>query len=435
MRLLNLGIINKTSSLLMLTPLLLAPVCGFAADPLEIDVTVVAPRQQSQVAIVPFAGDNVISPIILNDLSKIELKATSQNLPQQPHSSSELAGTLPIWQQTAIPYLVVGSTRSNKGQVITDYEVIDLKSGRIIGGKQSLTANNDRTSLRFAGHVIANKIQELITGVPGDFTGRIAYIEESGSETDKTSTLKVIDADGENPITVFGPVKGSIFTPAWSPDARQLAFAVQRPKAYPLIYIQNANGGSARLVTPYPGSNLNPSFSPDGSSLIFSSSFEGNADIYRINLTSGSLQKLVGTPYNDVQPSYAPDGNSFLYVSDPSGENRPQIYRYNFATGKSSLVSRSGYATSPQYNKDGSQIAFLSGRSAAIMNSAGAIVTNIGKTGIDEAPSFSPNGNRVVYASKQGNKGVLTIKSLKGGDTFGKSSSGTIRSPAWSPNP
>lgn len=435
MRLLNFSTINKTSRLFITAPLLLTSMSALAADPLEIDVSVIAPRQLNQVAIVPFAGDNVISPVILNDLSKTELRATSQNLPQQPHSSSELAGTLPIWQQTAIPYLVVGSTRSNKGQVITDYEVIDLKSGRIIGGKQSLSANNDRSSLRFAGHVIANKIQELITGVPGDFTGRIAYIEETGSDKDKTSTLKVIDADGENPATLYGPVKGSIFSPAWSPDARQIAFAVQRPKGYPVIYIQNASGGSPRLVTPYPGSNLNPSFSPDGGSLIFSSSFEGNADIYRINLASGGIQKLIGTPYNDVQPSYAPDGSSFLYVSDPGGENRPQIYRYNFATGKSSLVSRSGYATSPQYNKDGSQIAFLSGRSAAIMNSAGAVVTNLGNTGIDEAPSFSPNGKRVVYASKQGGKGILTIKSLAGGEAFGKSSDGTIRSPTWSPNP
>ncbi|MGM8888428.1 translocation protein TolB, partial [Psychrobacter sp. 1U2] len=75
------------------------------------------------------------------------------------------------------------------------------------------------------------------------------------------------------------------------------------------------------------------------------------------------------------------------------------------------------------------------GRSAAIMNSNGAVTANLGSTGIDEAPSFSPNGKRVVYASTQGGKGVLTIKSLNGGKSFGKSGQGVIRSPVWSSSP
>ena len=66
-------ILNKSSSLLLLAPLLLAPVYVSAAEPVEIDVTVIAPRQQNQVAFVPFAGDSVISPIILNDLSRSDL--------------------------------------------------------------------------------------------------------------------------------------------------------------------------------------------------------------------------------------------------------------------------------------------------------------------------------------------------------------------------
>lgn len=69
------------------------------------------------------------------------------------------------------------------------------------------------------------------------------------------------------------------------------------------------------------------------------------------------------------------------------------------------------------------------------MNSGGAITANLGNTGIDEAPSFSPNGKRVVYASKQGGKGVLTIKSLTGGNAITVPSSGTVRSPVWSASP
>ena len=421
-----LSLLASTSSLLLAPSVFAAPVV------LELDYEI--PVQKNQVAFVSFAGDSTLSPIILNDLSKTELNVTNQNLPQQPHSSSELAGSLPVWQSMGIPYLVVGSTRSNRGKVVTDYEVIDVKSGRVIEGKQSLTADNNKESMRYAAHVIADKVYELITGIPGDFSGRIAYIEEIGAGKEKVSRLKVMDADGENAKTIT-EVSGSIFSPTWSPDGNRIAYSVQRDKSYPVIYIQSVSGGGATPLTPFPGSNLSPSFSPDGSKILFSSSFEGSADIYEMSASGGQPRRITNWPSSEVQPSYAPDGKSFVFVSDRAGFNKPRIYRYEFGSGRTTQVSNSGYATSPQFSSDGSQIAFLSGRSAAIMNSGGAITTNLGTTGIDEAPSFSPNGKRVVYASKQGGKGVLNIKSLNGGESFGKSGQGTIRSPVWSASP
>ena len=180
---------------------------------------------------------------------------------------------------------------------------------------------------------------------------------------------------------------------------------------------------------------MSPSFSPDGSKILFSSSFEGSSHIYETSASGGTPRRLTNWPSSEVQPSYAPDGKSFVFVSDRAGFNKPQIYRYEFGSGRITKVSNSGYATSPQFSSDGKQIAFLSGRSAAIMNSSGGVTANLGSTGIDEAPSFSPNGKRVVYASTQGGKGVLTIKSLNGGQTFGKSGQGIIRSPVWSASP
>ena len=288
------SLLAGSSALLISQNVLAAPVV------LELDYEI--PVQQNQVAFVPFAGDSVLSPIILNDLNNTELKVTSQNLPQQPRSSSELAGTLPVWQSMGIPYLVVGSTRTNRGKIVTDYEVIDVKSGRVIEGKQSLTADNNRESMRYAGHVIADKVYELITGIPGDFSGRIAYIEETGTGKQKVSRLKVMDADGENAKTIT-EVAGSIFSPAWSPDGNRIAYSVQREKSYPVIYIQNVSGGGASVLTPFSGSNLSPSFSPDGSKILFSSSFEGSADIYEISASGGTPRRLTNLPSSEVQPS------------------------------------------------------------------------------------------------------------------------------------
>ncbi len=423
--------LSATSSLklMLVSPILLVPLSSLAA-PLEM----VEKMPQNQVAIVPFAGDTTMSSIILNDLGQTELKVISRDLPQQPHSSSELAGSLPAWQNLGIAYLVIGSTRTNRGKIFTDYEVINLSTGQVIQGKQSLSADNNEKSVRYAAHMIADKVYELITDTIGDFSGRIAYVEEIEVGKNKISRLKFMDTDGENTKTIT-EVNGSIYSPAWSPDGSKIAYSVQRDKSYQTIYVQNVNGGGATSVTPYNGTSISPSFSPDGSKILFSGSHEGSADIYEINTAGGGLIKLTDWVSSESQPSYAPDGKSFVFVSNKAKFNMPEIYRYEFGSGRISKVSNSGYATSPKFNNDGSQIGFLNGSSTAIMDNTGKIIADLGKAGLDEGISFSPSGKRIVYAARQDGKAILVIKSLNGGASFGKAGEGIIRSPVWSATP
>ena len=113
--------------LMLVSPILLAPLFSLAA-PLE----VVEKIPKNQVAFVPFANDSTFSPIILSDLNKTELKVTSAELPQLPHSSSDIINSLPLWQSLDISYLIVGSTHINGDKIIVDYEVIDISTGQAI---------------------------------------------------------------------------------------------------------------------------------------------------------------------------------------------------------------------------------------------------------------------------------------------------------------
>jgi len=69
----------------------------------------------------------------------------------------------------------------------------------------------------------------------------------------------------------------------------------------------------------FPGlvSILSPSWSPDGSEVVFSGlAFSGYSDLYLLHLDSGALERLTADRYQDLDPSFAPDGRRIVFASD-----------------------------------------------------------------------------------------------------------------------
>lgn len=407
------------STILALTLLGLS-IPAYAQDLGSFEISKQGSQGQYQVAFVPFTGDTTIAPIVSTNLNFSNLKTTHQNLPvstNSPQARLEL-------QMAGFSYAVMGNIAQAGTQAVISYQVINTQTGQTLGGPQTLRTDNNTGGLKHAAHVISDKVYELITGKKGDFGGKIAFVEETGDPRNKTSTLKVMDADGQNAQALFS-VQGSIFSPTWSPDGRMLAYAVQRPRGLPVIYLQSL-GGSQRLVTPFKGNNLGPSFSPDGSRLIFSGSHENNDPaIYELHIGSGQLKKLTFMAGAENSPSYAPDGRSFVFTAD-NGSRTPQLHR--FATG-SHQISRlaSGMASNPRVSPDGQKIAYVSGSTLVVMNAGGG-VQSIAPTTMHESATFSPNGTRLVYATPQG----ITIRHLGTGQSFTRTTQGRVREPAWS---
>lgn len=286
--------------------------------------------------------------------------------------------------------------------------------------------------------ITMNISNPLTMGMPMiDRQGYIAYVEEQGVGAAKVSTLYRIRPDGSD-RQLIDQLNGYIYAPAWSTDGQMLVYSKQQARQHPKIYIYDVKSGSHNLVVNAEGSNLSPSFSPDGRKLLYSSTVSGNADIYEMNLSDGITKQLTTLPSTEVQPSYASDGQSFVYTSDKVRAGRPSIYRYNFTTGHAALISTGGYAASPQLSLDAQRLAYLNGRKAAVMMLDSGKVINLAETGLDEPARLSPSGQYAVYPTRtsqiinqQG--GSLVIHSLSGHSSYaiGSKNGVVVRSPVW----
>ena len=391
-----------------------------------------APEEAPKIAIVPFSNDSNIYPVVENDLNRSgKFTSASKNLPATATINSPNAEA---WKAAGVPYVVTGTSKTTAdGSYEIHYQLYDVEKKQYLLN-ELLTVPASR--YRQAAHMISDAIYQALTGIPGDFSGRIAYVLRNAATPDQRYTLQIADTDGEQPRTILTS-RDPILSPAWTPDAKKLAYVSFETKR-PAIYIQDLATGSREKLASFRGLNGAPSFSPDGKSMLFTASMHGNPEIYQMDLQTRQLKRMTNDTAIDTEARYAPDGKSFIFTSDRGGS--PQIYTYNLsAESVKRLTFRGAFNARGTLSADGKKLALVhrpSGSNYKVaVQDIGSGVTNIlTPTSLDESPSFSPNGQMVVYATREANRGLLSIMSLDGRFRMNlPSEQGEVREPAWAP--
>lgn len=341
----------------------------------------------------------------------------------------------PTWRLLKQDFLVVGRVLdAGDGSYRVEYELFDVaKQQRLLGFAMTARSN----ALRDVSHQIADAIYEKILGVRGAFWTRIAYVTATGVGKSSRYALMVADADGYNPQTVVRSAE-PLLSPAWSPDGRKLAY-VSFERGNSSIYTQDISSGARELVASFRGINGAPNYSPDGRRLALTLSKSGNPEIYVMDLGSKALHQVTDQFGIDTEAVWSPDGASLYFTSDRGG--KPQIYQVSASGGGATRVTFQGsYNAKASVSYDGKKIAVAQGngnnyRIALLDRSLGSPRwSTLSPGSLDESPSFAPNASMILYAAREGSRGVLYAVSA---DARVRQrlvlADGDVREPAWGP--
>ncbi|MFN7211882.1 MAG: Tol-Pal system beta propeller repeat protein TolB, partial [Lysobacteraceae bacterium] len=381
------------------------------------------------------APDTDVAAVIAANLNRSGQFRTlpDANIIEKPIRGSEIQ--FPTWRVLKQDFIVVGRVLdAPDGGYRVEYELFDVaKQERLLG----LAMTGRVRGMRDIAHQISDQIYEKILGVRGAFWTRIAYVTSKGAGTNLQYALMVADADGFNPQTVVRS-REPLLSPAWSPDGRRLAY-VSFERGNSTIYIQELTTGAREVVASFRGINGAPSFSPDGTRLALTLSRTGNPEIYVMDLATKALTQITRHFSIDTEAVWTPDGQSLVFTSDRAG--RPQLYQVPATGGEPARLTFEGdYNAKASVAFDGKKIAMAQGnrnvyRIAVLDRSRAAPVWQTLSPGnLDESPSFAPNASMLLYATKEGGRGVLYAVSA---DARVRQrlvlTDGDVREPAWSP--
>lgn len=392
------------------------------------------------IAIVPFgwqgpavAVSQDIAEIISSDLtsSGIFSPLPRRDLLARPTEFSQV--NFNDWRLLKTPNLVIGKVMAAGDMYTVQFQLFDVfRAVQQVG----FTFKVHEKDLRRVAHQISDIIYKTLTGEPGAFATRIAYVAATVESNQRSYSLFVADADGHNARLVVRS-REPLMSPAWSPDGRKLAY-VSFEAGRSMIFVQDVLSGERERLAAFRHINGAPTWSPDGTRMAMSLSKDGNSEIYVMNLTNKRLQRLTNHYAIDTEPAWSPDSQRIAFTSDRGG--KPQIYVVSALGGKVERLTYDGrYNSRPVFSPDGKYLAMVrgdEGRTRVSLMNLETKLTQILTSGyLDESPSFAANGSMVIYATEHQNRGVLSAVSVDGRvqQRIRLQDGADAREPAWGP--
>jgi len=264
----------------------------------------------------------------------------------------------------------------------------------------------------------ASRIHITGTSLPANGTVTITGLASGDYQVELSRVAVNCDLSSPNPQTVTlgsstGPGIAIQFDIACA-SVTQLAF-VSTADGNPEIYVINSNStGSTRLTT-HPASDIDPTWSPDGTKIAFQSDRDGSAEIYIMNSDGTNPVRLTTAAGGNFRPAWSPDGTRIAFTSKRDGNGEIYVTNADGTAGLINLTNHTADDGDPAWSSAGTKVAFQSNRDGYpaiyVMNQDGSGVTKLTNPEYgDSEPAWSPDGAMLAFArAKSDPLGIIQV--------------------------
>jgi TolB protein len=323
--------------------------------------------------------------------------------------------------------LIMG-VRSVAGAQITAYDVGAKK--RIATADFVLPVFASAGAWRFAVHGISDELERWLLGVRGMAQSRIAFVHNGA--------IKLVDSDGAMTRTIRSG-SGSL-SPSWSFDGTRLVYCVLGNNGTQIYEADLATGAITRISSVRPGLNITPVFTADGNAIVYSRGADEGSDLVMVDAAGNAQRLTVGNGTDNNSPSFSPDGSQIAFISGRSGV--PNVYimdadgtNMTLLTGVDMAVPN--YRSSPDWSPDGRAIAYqqraAGGFQVWMSDVRSRVPRQLTSDGENEDPSWAPDGRHIVLTSTRGGDKELWVLDTESGRYRQLTHSPGARLASWSP--
>ena len=258
------------------------------------------------------------------------------------------------------------------------------------------------------------RLPEAVRPFPSGLTGTIVF----ESDINGRPALYTLTLDTGVVAVLTGAPDFSSTTPRWSPDGGRVAFSSNRahydgatrdtgtPDAD--LWVVNSDGRGLARITRDPANETDPSWTPDGQSLVFTSDRDSRGDLYRLALATGTQTRLT-THYvgRAIMPSPSPDGSRLAFAAQTLRVGAFWDFQVHVLPSQGAPRALSAEAGScwPNWSPDGQRLAHVRlprGAPSALEVRSGprldaSHVLNAGDLW-SYYPDWSPDGTRLAFS-------------------------------------
>jgi TolB protein len=251
---------------------------------------------------------------------------------------------------------------------------------------------------------------EYITGKPGFFAGKLAFIgKRNGISELYTSDLLF------RSVAALTNDRALVTGPSWSPDGKKLLYTTYYKSGFPDLYLMDLEAGLRRPIASYKGTNTGGRFSPDGLRIAMAISGSGDTEICVSDVNGKRLKRLTSNKSLESGPSWSPDGSRLVFTSDMLG--KPQLFTIPAGGGKARRLPTkvSSFCTEATWNpREGDLIAFTASVSGGFQIGLydarlgrARILTEVRGSAVE--PTWLNDGRHLIFTQREGSRTRLVL--------------------------